>query len=91
MPELSRVCNTTRVVLSKMADDMNLNVKDFDNLFGSAIKEINCRSFWNDLSLQQKEEVQTKALEKLPEDYQYTVREFVSSAWSIAVQVMCRD
>ena len=65
--------NTTRVVLSKMADDINLKVKDFDDLFGSAIKEINCRSFWKDLSLQQKEEIQTKALEKLPEDYQYTV------------------
>jgi hypothetical protein len=56
-----------------MADDINLKVKDFDDLFGSAIKEINCRSFWKDLSLQQKEEIQTKALEKLPEDYQYTV------------------
>ena len=65
-----------------MTDDMNLNVKDFDDLFGSAIKEINCSSFWNDLSLQQKEEIQTKALEKLPEDYQCTVREFVSSGQS---------
>jgi hypothetical protein len=54
-------------------------VKDFDDPFALSIKEIDCRSFWKDLSLQQKDEIQTKALEKLLEDYRYTVREFVSS------------